>query len=135
MMRMLGLALLGSFLWLSSSSIVHAQDYFDYSGFLIQPRIALYACYVDEGKCTYEIYVTKNDKTTQYKIPPTDCNSVQSNGYTFTKALDNESYHAQSPCNPMSIDTLKRDSPFDAYCKWFRGPICQKKKTSTTTTT
>ncbi|ORZ05275.1 hypothetical protein BCR42DRAFT_428543 [Absidia repens] len=135
MMRMLGLALLGLFLWMSSSSVVLAQ-FSDPTARLGEPRISLFVCKVDKGQCTYRFHVIQNGTNTRYDIPPTDCNSAQSNGYTFTRALDNKSYHAQSPCSDMSIDTL---SEYNLYryetCMPFVGPICRNSKTTTTTTT
>ncbi|ORZ15385.1 hypothetical protein BCR42DRAFT_393268 [Absidia repens] len=107
MMRMLRLAFLGLFLWMSSSSVVHAR-HFDLMNVGWESAILLYACKAGMGQCTYEFDVKENGKVNGYKIPRTDCNSAQSNGYTFTRALDDKSFQAQSPCSGMSIDTLKQ---------------------------
>ncbi|ORZ15380.1 hypothetical protein BCR42DRAFT_393262 [Absidia repens] len=108
MMRMLGLALLGSILWASSICVVHALIEIDPLEFVKDPGILLYACKQDNGKCAYHVIIKKNRRVTNYDIPPTDCNSLQTNGYTFTRALDDKSFHAQAPCSGMSIDTLKK---------------------------
>ncbi|ORZ15392.1 hypothetical protein BCR42DRAFT_393274 [Absidia repens] len=135
MMRMLGLVLLGSFLWMSSSSVVHAEI-FDPMNLVGDPGIVLYVCNADKGQCNYTFYVKLNGTKTRYKIPRTDCNSAQSNGYTFTRALDNKSFHALSHCSGMSIDTLEMEYQLSfRTCMAFTGSTCQNSETSTTTTT
>ncbi|CAO3593558.1 unnamed protein product [Absidia cylindrospora] len=128
-MRMQALVLLGLFLW-TSSSVVRAQ-FSDPTNKIGEPRINLYVCKVDKGQCTYRFHVVQNGANTRYDIEPTDCNSAQSNGYTFTRTLDNKSFHVQSPCSGMSIDTLKE---FNLYqydtCMPFIGPICRNSKTT-----
>ncbi|ORZ15391.1 hypothetical protein BCR42DRAFT_438562 [Absidia repens] len=132
MMRMLGIAFLGLFLW--AISVVHAQ-YPDFKAIGV-PNLSVIVCTMDNNnKCSYSFEVTENDEVPIYYIRPADCHSAQKNGYTFTRTPDDKSFNVQSPCSGMSFDTLREYSiprhRNDAKkCMMYAGPICRRKTTA-----
>ncbi|ORZ05273.1 hypothetical protein BCR42DRAFT_428541 [Absidia repens] len=132
MMRQLGISFLGLFLW--AISVVHAQlPEFEAMG---EPRIYVTVCTVGNNRCSYHFTVYQNNKFPSYYIDSADCNSAQSNGYTFTRAPDDKSFYVQSACSGMSVDTLPQYNILSyknrdgGKCMPYIGPTCRRKTTA-----
>ncbi|ORZ15378.1 hypothetical protein BCR42DRAFT_438555 [Absidia repens] len=127
MMRMLGIAFLGLFLW--ATSVVHAKGP-DFKA-MVEPKIIALICKLDNNKCSFGFDVYQNNKSVEYYTESPDCKSAQKNGYTFTRTPDDETYYVQSPCSGMTVDTLSVGVGGGRNkCGFYLGSICQKKTTA-----